>query len=274
MAESGSVSREVRMRFRQGWVVLAMLLLVGGEAQAQVIGTFTWQTQPFCNRVTLTITQQGSVYQLTGSDDQCGAFSAPVYGTAVVTATGVNMAFSAGFGAGRTSHLTAVVSLATVSGTWADGDGTSGTFVFNGAATGGAVRPGPPVLSSLPTIPSGVTVTGRFSYDSHQPPATGDDLLYVALPGVAPVNLVSTNVNFSATSGASDADATCTGTSQVPTAPPGKVCVYVASFGGVLMNTARADSDFLPTRGFVLRIFPPAGTGDLYLNVSWAYTAP
>lgn len=40
---------------------------------AQTLGTFRFQLQPYCNVVTLTIVQQGAQYQLTGTDDQCGA---------------------------------------------------------------------------------------------------------------------------------------------------------------------------------------------------------
>ncbi len=39
---------------------------------AQSLGSFTWQLQPFCNRLTVTVTQNGSIYTLDGYDDQCG----------------------------------------------------------------------------------------------------------------------------------------------------------------------------------------------------------
>ena len=58
--------------------------LVGATAEAQPIGTFSWQLQPFCNVVTVTVTQQGGVYTLDGYDDQCGAPTvASVVGTAI-----------------------------------------------------------------------------------------------------------------------------------------------------------------------------------------------
>lgn len=41
-------------------------------AGAQPLGTFTWQLQPYCNRVTVNVRQDGAVYTLDGFDDQCG----------------------------------------------------------------------------------------------------------------------------------------------------------------------------------------------------------
>ena len=54
---------------------LAALLTSGAltsEATAQPLGTFRWQLHPFCNVVTVAITQNGAVYRLEGTDDQCG----------------------------------------------------------------------------------------------------------------------------------------------------------------------------------------------------------
>jgi hypothetical protein len=41
-------------------------------ADAQV-GTFTWQMQPYCNKVTLTLTNSPGGFSLNGFDDHCGA---------------------------------------------------------------------------------------------------------------------------------------------------------------------------------------------------------
>ena len=48
-------------------------LVIVGPAHGQLIGTFTWQLQPYCNVLTLNVTQTGSVYTLDGYDDMCGA---------------------------------------------------------------------------------------------------------------------------------------------------------------------------------------------------------
>lgn len=264
------------MRIRMGMLVAAGLACFGGTAHAQVVGTFSWQTQPHCNHLSLTITQQGGVYQLTGVDDLCGAGTAPITGTAIPTSAGVAMGFAVALGNGRTSHVSAAVSFGTFSGTWTDAEGNSGPFVFGGAATGGKPRPGPAGLGALATIPSGVTVTGEYVMDAHQPsgafPAT--DAFTIMLPAVAPLPLTDAAANFAAGSGAYDADSACTGTISAPTAPRGKVCVYVQQAGGLTMSTATAGSCALQEKCFRIS-FTPLGTGsDLYLYMTWAYTAP
>ncbi|MEZ5475912.1 MAG: hypothetical protein R3E72_13050 [Steroidobacteraceae bacterium] len=124
-------------------VMLAMLMLTAaGSASAQVIGTFAWQTQPFCNVLAITIVQQGALFQLTGQDTLCGAGTAPVVGTAVVAGSNVVMGLTVSLPSGRAEHLSATVALTNVSGTWADADGHSGPFAF-GASTGGSARPAP-----------------------------------------------------------------------------------------------------------------------------------
>lgn len=127
---------------------LAMLAL-GVPAQAQVIGSFTWQTQPHCNVVTLTVIQQGGLFQLAGSDNLCGTGSAPVTGTAVAAAGGsAALGFTIALSSGRAAHITAIINLLTLSGTWADGDGNTGTFLFGGN-TGGSPRPAPASASTI-----------------------------------------------------------------------------------------------------------------------------
>jgi hypothetical protein len=103
----------------------------------------------------------------------------------------------------------------------------------------------------------------------------GTDLFSVQLPGVAPIALTESTVNFGSGTGASDQDAACTGTYMVPTAPAGKVCIYVVNGGGVTLSSAHAMASALPTRGFIVEFAPSANSGaDEYLYVSWAYRAP
>lgn len=112
-------------------------------ASAQPLGTFTWQLQPFCNRVTIAVTQNGGLYTLDGYDDQCGAPQrAPLVGLATPNPDG-----SIGFGfhivtvpGGRSVAVEARIDLATLGGSWSDGAGNGGAFAF-GAQTGGPVRP-------------------------------------------------------------------------------------------------------------------------------------
>jgi hypothetical protein len=130
-----------------GLIGVLVLLACSTTASAQVIGTFAWQTQPYCNVVTVTVVQQGAQYQLTGHDNLCGAGPAPVTGTAVPAGGGVRFGFAVARPDGRAAHLSASIDLGTLSGTWADEAGLGGTFAFGGAG-GGALRPAPAVAST------------------------------------------------------------------------------------------------------------------------------
>lgn len=139
-------------------IVLAAIVLltgIGGTAVGQPIGTFRWQLQPYCNLVTVAITQNGAVYRLEGTDNQCGngADAASVTGTAFPNADG-----TIGFGlnivttpGGRPVHVEAEINLGTFGGTWRDSAGSSGAFVLTpGAGNGGTARPLPSTGASLP----------------------------------------------------------------------------------------------------------------------------
>lgn len=130
-------------------VVCVGLLLLGDEAKAQVLGTFQWQTQPHCNVVTITIVQQGPVYQLVGSDDLCGTASAPLTGTAVVSGSGVALGMAVALPTGRTAHLSATVNLSSVSGSWTDSDGATGPFAFGPGNGSGSARPAPASAAAI-----------------------------------------------------------------------------------------------------------------------------
>lgn len=136
----------MRMRVGLGIGLVWASLTAGGAAEA--VGTFQWQLQPFCNLLTLSVRQDGGVYTLDGSDDQCGAGErASVAGTAFLNpdgSIGLGLATVGAPGAAPVV-LHARIALATVSGTWRDSAGNSGAFVFTpGAGTGGAARPVPP----------------------------------------------------------------------------------------------------------------------------------
>ena len=138
-------------------LVCAPLVIV---ATAQPLGTFRWQLQPFCNVATVAVTQNGAVYRLEGTDDQCGngADAASVTGTAFpnpdgTIGFGLNIVTTPG---GRPLHVDAEITTATFSGTWRDSTGATGTFAFRpGAGSGGSPRP-------LPTaaVPSAIQLLG------------------------------------------------------------------------------------------------------------------
>jgi hypothetical protein len=150
--------------------------------------------------------------------------------------------------------------------------GPAGPTGATGAA-GAAGANGTRGFSAWDVIPSGVTVMGEDTWDASTTGASSSDGFIVSLPGVAPVALVEETVNFATAAGVVDADATCTGTVFAPTAPAGKVCLYVGGKGAVggisgMINT-------LPTRAFYVGFTPTGNAGvDQYLSVSWAYTAP
>ena len=136
------------MRPRAAVMAVFGIALAALRADAQVIGTFSWQTQPYCNRLLVTVVQQGGTFLLAGTDDQCGGAIGPVTGTAVPSGNGVAMGLSIALATGRTAHLSATVSLATLSGTWTDADGQTGIFAFAGLAAG-APRPAPSASSAI-----------------------------------------------------------------------------------------------------------------------------
>lgn len=135
-------------------------LLLAASASGQSLGQFSWQLQPYCNVVTVTVTQTGGVYTLDGFDGQCGAAQrAPLTGLATPNPDG-----TIGFGfsivaspSGAPVHVAARITLATLSGTWNDSAGASGTFAF-GASTGGAPRPAA-ALSGAQITPGSVGLT-------------------------------------------------------------------------------------------------------------------
>lgn len=138
--------------------IFAVLLLTQA-ASAQSLGAFSWQMAPYCNVLTLTVTQNGSIYTLDGFDAQCGAArSAPVTGVASFNPDG-----TIGLGltivntpGGEPTHVDAVIDLATLGGQWFSG-GDAGTFVLNGAGEG-APRPADALrLTGFSEVPSIIT---------------------------------------------------------------------------------------------------------------------
>jgi hypothetical protein len=167
------------------------------------------------------------------------------------------------------------------------------TNADNALALGGTAAAG--FLSfATRTIPSGVTVTGAFGIGSNvtvavtttiDPPVppttatsttamTSDIRQVVQLPGAAPADLSDATVNF-ANVGAADTDPSCTGSAAAPTAPAGKVCLYLSAGAGV---GTTVDGQGIPglagsRSGFVVHA---ANTtlGEVGAFGTWAYTAP
>ncbi len=137
-------------------VALSMLAAIVSPVvvSAQVLGTFRWRTEPFCNVLNLTVTQNGSAFTLDGFDEPCGGNPRlPVHGVAVPQPNGaITLGLSVVHSPGSLTpvNLQATLPPGALNGTWGDSAGSSGTLIFNPASTSGAPRPGDSSSGSLP----------------------------------------------------------------------------------------------------------------------------
>ncbi len=126
----------------------------------------------------------------------------------------------------------------------------------------------------VPRIPSGMTVTGEelwsFSADT-----ASEFRITVSLPGDPGRDLTHSRVNFAVHASVDDGDPACDGNVEEPTAPPGKVCLYLIGYTTDVSSVAGDAQDVLTRSGFVVRWNDDASnTSYTYLHFSWAYTAP
>lgn len=142
-------------------------------------------------------------------------------------------------------------------------------------------------LFSATTLPSGVTVRGAWGgrYIAAIPGSQQNSyLLTYSFPLRAPQNLSDTDVQFGAATAApvGDADPACTGSVANPTAPAGKVCIYVeeatrsnTTLTGFKLRAASGTSNAADSYGFEVRMVD-GGTvpGTMRAEGTWAYTAP
>lgn len=136
-------------------------VLASTEAGAQPLGTFSWQLQPYCNVVTVNVTQTGAVYTLEGYDNQCNAGTrASVLGTAFVNPNGtIGLGFSiVATPGGNPTHVDATIDLASLGGAWRDSAARAGTFAFGASAAGvprplGARSAPLEISTAVPTVP-------------------------------------------------------------------------------------------------------------------------
>ena len=142
---------------------------------------------------------------------------------------------------------------------------------------GAAGEPGPRGVAAWERIPSGVTVTDVFMLDSATPGSTGSDVLTLRLPGLPASALGWDDVSFGADSPqVRDADPACTGSNEDPTAPPGKICLYLtdrplrmSEIEGIAVGTRPVPSFFVTYRPATSE----AGL-EMFMGGTWAYTAP
>jgi len=163
--------------------------------------------------------------------------------------------------------------------------GARGPRGFRGA-TGPRGFTGPAGASALSTVPSGQTIHGAVGGDFHAFDATASDFgVDVTLPMKAANNLtdgdVFVNVAGQAQSSGqtaattTDTNAGCNGSPTNPTAPAGKVCIYVSgadhafNLSGFSVLFGTGGSPY----GFKLK-WDASATGDTFVDATWAYKAP
>ncbi len=145
--------------------VLLAYCFLSSSAEAQVIGTFRWQFQPYCNVVTFMVEQRGGAYLLTGSDNQCGGAPSPALGTAILNPDGtVGLGLSVVSPTASISTIKATVSLTSFSGVWRDQDGQSGALVFSPGTVGNVPpRPAPRVQITSGQIAAGAVTSDKLA---------------------------------------------------------------------------------------------------------------
>jgi len=149
---------------------------------------------------------------------------------------------------------------------------------------------------SLQTQPvtSGTTVRGVIGGDFDVPTGTSctdncDWAGYASLPFPAPVGLSDDDVLVDVTtwtdaggqtapvadSSESTSAATCTGSVTTPTAPAGKVCIYVAGGdnAGAVKGVSVLPGTGASKYGFKL-VWASLNDEDTFIDAVWAYTAP
>jgi hypothetical protein len=133
-------------------IAAAGVFLFAQSASAQVIGTFRWNTAPYCNVMNLTVEQVGGIYRLDGYEDQCGGNPRlPIWGIGVPQANGsivFGLSVVPSPGTVKPIAIRATVNPASnFGGSWQIGTET-GTLVFNPASVSGGPRTTPVVYDA------------------------------------------------------------------------------------------------------------------------------
>ena len=134
-------------------IAVAGVVLAAQAASAQVIGTFRWNTAPYCNVMNLTVEQVGGIYRLDGFEEQCGNNPRlPIWGIGVPQPNGqivFGLSVVPSPGTVKPIAIRATVLPASgFSGVWQIGNET-GTLVFNPGPVTGGPRTTPVVYDTL-----------------------------------------------------------------------------------------------------------------------------
>ena len=147
-------------------IAAATVLLAAQSASAQVIGTFRWNTAPYCNVMNLTVTQVGAFYRLEGYEDQCGNNpKLPIWGIGVDQGQGqIVFGLSVVPSPGTVKPITIraiVLPASGFNGSWQIGNET-GSLLFSPATVSGGPRTTPVVYDGPDAVAStdGAASTG------------------------------------------------------------------------------------------------------------------
>lgn len=135
--------------------------------------------------------------------------------------------------------------------------------------------------SAFEKMPSGTMVTGAFNYAYKFVAGNDFHMESITLPALPSRAFAASDVNFSADGLAStiDSDASCTGSFANPTAPAGKICLYLGGeFAAIDISAFGAEYPHMRARGLFNIAWSdspglPVGTSNELFG-SWAYRAP
>ena len=126
--------------------------VVASKGEAQELGPFSFQLAPYCNVLTVTVIPVLTGFQVSGTDNGCGADAQGTFGTAFVSGADVKLSLVTLAANGQPRYVAATINPLAGTGSWSDSGGNGGQLVAAGSAPGSPL-PAP----SLPAGPPGAT---------------------------------------------------------------------------------------------------------------------
>jgi hypothetical protein len=127
--------------------------------------------------------------------------------------------------------------------------------------------------SALTSLRSGETLLGGFALDTQASGPNGQYGVWVPFPISTSQTLTDAQITVVQVGGTST---TCTGSEHAPTAPPGRVCVYVGAVtpaGDTVQGLVLSPKT--SQHGFLVRLTSTAlDEADVRAYGTWAYTSP
>ncbi len=126
--------------------------VVASKGEAQILGPYSFQLAPYCNVLTVTVIPVPTGFQVSGTDNGCGADAQGTFGTAFASGADVKLSLVTLGANGQPRYVAATINPLAGTGTWSDNGGHGGQLVAAGSAPGSPL-PAP----SLPTGPPGAS---------------------------------------------------------------------------------------------------------------------